>query len=60
MIPRPLGTILRGVLGIVRPAPVRAIGSRAWRLKQRLGFYRIETPDVLHAWARVLGHGAAG
>ena len=47
MIPRPLGTILRGVLRVVPPAPVRAIGGRAWRLRQRLGFYRIETPAVV-------------
>ena len=60
MIPRPLGTILRGVLRVVPPAPVRAIGGRAWRLRQRLGFYRIETPAVVQAWARVLGDGAGG
>ena len=60
MIPRRVGTILRGVLRVVPPAPVRAIGGRAWRLKQRLGFYRIETPAVLQAWAHLLEGGAAG
>jgi glycosyltransferase involved in cell wall biosynthesis len=59
MIPRSLGTILRGVLGIVRPAPVRAIGGTAWRLKQRLGFYRIEAPAVVQAWVRLRENGAA-